>query len=57
MNQLASPLISRTEEIHNLPGKLTDLGYTSVFDVVRMPRERFIREHRADLGRSAEKNV
>ncbi len=55
MNQLASPLISRTEEIHNLPGKLTDLGYTSVFDVVRMPRERFIREHRADLGRSAEK--
>ncbi|WP_387691289.1 insecticidal toxin complex protein TccA [Photorhabdus sp. RM71S] len=55
MNQLASPLISRTEEIHNLPGKLTGLGYTSVFDVVRMPRERFIREHRADLGRSAEK--
>ncbi|WP_448511915.1 insecticidal toxin complex protein TccA [Photorhabdus laumondii] len=55
MNQLASPLISRTEEIYNLPGKLTDLGYTSVFDVVRMPRERFIREHRADLGRSAEK--
>ncbi|MCC8456066.1 insecticidal toxin complex protein TccA [Photorhabdus aegyptia] len=55
MNQLASPLISRTEEIHNLPGKLTDLGYTSVFDVVRIPRERFIREHRADLGRSAEK--
>ncbi|WP_323835770.1 insecticidal toxin complex protein TccA [Photorhabdus africana] len=55
MNQLASPLISRTEEIHSLPGKLTDLGYTSVFDVVRMPRERFIREHRADLGRSAEK--
>ncbi len=55
MNQLASPLISRTEEIHNLPGKLTNLGYTSVFDVVRMPRERFIREHRADLGRNAEK--
>ncbi|MER2472330.1 Tc toxin subunit A [Photorhabdus laumondii] len=55
MNQLASPLISRTEEIYNLPGKLTNLGYTSVFDVVRMPRERFIREHRADLGRNAEK--
>ncbi|WP_176692762.1 insecticidal toxin complex protein TccA [Photorhabdus luminescens] len=55
MNQLASPLISRTEEIHNLPGKLTNLGYASVFDVVRMPRERFIREHRADLGRNAEK--
>ncbi|WP_166295773.1 insecticidal toxin complex protein TccA [Photorhabdus tasmaniensis] len=55
MNQLASPLISRTEEIHNLPGKLTELGYASVFDVVRIPRERFIREHRADLGRNAEK--
>ncbi|MCC8456069.1 Tc toxin subunit A [Photorhabdus aegyptia] len=55
MNQLVSPLISCTEEIHNLPGKLANLGYASVFDVVRMPRERFIREHRADLGRSAEK--
>nr|WP_181573563.1 Tc toxin subunit A [Photorhabdus laumondii] len=55
MKQLVSPLISCTEEIHNLPGKLANLGYASVFDVVRMPRERFIREHRADLGRSAEK--
>ncbi|MDC9621818.1 Tc toxin subunit A [Xenorhabdus sp. XENO-7] len=55
MNQPTSPLISRTEAIYNLPGKLTSLGYTSVFDVVRIPRERFIRQHRAALGRSAEK--
>ncbi|AKH64264.1 MULTISPECIES: Tc toxin subunit A [Photorhabdus] len=55
MNQPASPLISRIEEIYNLPGTLTSLGYASVFDVVRIPRERFIREHRAALGRSAEK--
>nr|WP_166287024.1 Tc toxin subunit A [Photorhabdus stackebrandtii] len=34
MNQLASPLISRTEAIHDLPDKLTELGYASVFDVV-----------------------
>ncbi|EWG65843.1 28.1 kDa virulence protein [Enterobacter sp. DC4] len=44
-----SPLITRTEDIHNVSGQLSALGYASVFDVVRMPRERFIQQHNRAL--------
>ncbi len=43
-------LISQLEDICNIKGKLTALGYSSVFEVVRIPRERFIRQHRNGLG-------
>ncbi|KWB72613.1 hypothetical protein WL40_10785 [Burkholderia ubonensis] len=52
---LTSPLIQRTETLYDLPDALSKLGYHSVFDVVRVPRERFIRQHRSTLGRRAEK--
>ncbi|WDG77607.1 Tc toxin subunit A [Pseudomonas chlororaphis] len=53
---LTSPLITRIEDMHQLEKQtLTTLGYASVFDVARVPRERFIRKHRAQLGRRAEK--
>ncbi|MCF7695959.1 hypothetical protein KPG66_07545 [Mycetohabitans sp. B2] len=56
MNQTTLPLLSRVEKLHSLEeGQLVKLGYPSVFDVVRVPRERFIRQHRAQLGRRAEK--
>ncbi|NTX25628.1 hypothetical protein HT746_00415 [Burkholderia pyrrocinia] len=52
---LTSPLIKRTEQLSGLPDALAELGYHSVFDVVRVPRERFIRQHSSTLGRRAEK--
>jgi hypothetical protein len=50
-----SPLITRTEEIHNVSGQLSALGYASVFDVVRIPRSQFIRWHQGQLGKQTEK--
>ncbi|WP_082717324.1 MULTISPECIES: Tc toxin subunit A [Burkholderia] len=50
-----SLLIKHIEDTHGLPDTLTKLGYHSVFDVVRVPRERFVRKHRNILGRRAEK--
>ncbi|KWB79375.1 Tc toxin subunit A [Burkholderia ubonensis] len=51
-----SPLISRIEDLYQLEKTtLATLGYASVFDVVRVPRERFTRQHRNTLGRRAEK--
>ncbi|MDE9436786.1 hypothetical protein KKI95_12830 [Xenorhabdus bovienii] len=50
-----SPLITRTEQIHNVDGQLTSLGYASVFDIVRIPREQFIKKHRHSLGRNTGK--
>lgn len=50
-----SPLITRTEEVHNVNGQLASLGYHSVFDIVRMPREHFIKQHRRTLGRDTGK--
>jgi hypothetical protein len=55
MDTPTSPLISRVEQLYALPGELAKLGYYSVFDVVHVPRERFIRLHRNTLGRRAEK--
>ncbi|MCG1041749.1 hypothetical protein KQH60_03835 [Mycetohabitans sp. B8] len=55
MDTPISPLIDRVEQLHELPGELATLGYHSVFDVVHVPRERFIRLHRNTLGRRAEK--
>ncbi|WP_338926612.1 hypothetical protein IHE33_04370 [Mycetohabitans endofungorum] len=55
MDTSTSPLITRVEQLHELPGELAKLGYHSVFDVVHVPRERFIRLHRNTLGRRAEK--
>jgi hypothetical protein len=46
-----SPLILRTEQLYGLSQTLSTLGYDSVFDVVRIPRERFVRQHRDVLGR------
>lgn len=50
-----SPFIARTEQIHSVGGKLTSLGYTSVFDIVRIPREHFLKKHRRELGRDTGK--
>ncbi|WP_323071930.1 Tc toxin subunit A [Mycetohabitans endofungorum] len=55
MDTLTSRLIARVEQLHELPEELAKLGYHSVFDVVHVPRERFIRLHRNTLGRRAEK--
>lgn len=61
MNQSAieadaiSPLIARTEQIHNVDGQLASLGYASVFDIVRIPREHFVNKHRHSLGRDTGK--
>lgn len=45
-----SPLIERVESIFSLEGELSSLGYTSVFDVAKIPRERFVKLHRGTLG-------
>jgi hypothetical protein len=50
-----SPLIARTEQIHSVDGQLTSLGYASVFDIVRIPREQFLKKHSSALGRDTGK--
>lgn len=49
------PLITRVWKLYNITDKFAELKYQSVFDVVRIPREQFIRQHRADLGRDVGK--
>lgn len=53
LSMTASPLIIRAEQLYELTDALSKLGYQSVFDVVRVPRERFVRQHRDSLGRNA----
>jgi Salmonella virulence plasmid 28.1kDa A protein len=48
-----SPCITSTENLYEMHGALSNLGYSSVFDVVRIPRERFVRQHQDTLGKQA----
>ncbi len=48
-----SPLIISAENLYDVQGQLARLGYNSVFDVVGISRERFVRQHRDTLGRNA----
>lgn len=48
-----SPLITRAEALYSLPDALASTGYYSVFDVIRVPRDHFVRLHRDVLGRRA----
>lgn len=54
-NEAPSPLIARTEQINSVDGQLASLGYTSVFDIARIPREHFLKKHRCELGRDTGK--
>lgn len=53
MNQKISPLINVLEARYKTAGRLAELGYQSVFDVARVTREQFVREHREQLGPKA----
>lgn len=50
MNQKTSPLINVLESRYGATGQLATLGYESVFDVSRVTREQFIREHRERIS-------
>jgi hypothetical protein len=53
MNLKTSPLIDRLETRYGTDGQLAELGYPSVFDVSRVTRQQFIREHHKRLKSKA----
>ncbi|WP_411706334.1 Tc toxin subunit A [Edaphovirga cremea] len=49
-----SPFISRIEDVYQLNTDLSNAGYQSVFDVIRVPRKQFIKKHKREFGKYSE---